>query len=799
MKKRGADMKTKSLILKGGMIMKNKIFTLLAVLVFLSSGQILAQTADPCSQPLYGTVKAQDVTRNPQGYVLINGNTVHDTKVTTAEEMFKRVLSLCMEFDKTSGKGRLTWTTISPKLDIDGDGTPEVENIPVQSYLDKTLGTAGKYYVSVGRSSWNDDNDPSKDYYIDNDGTENADMAGAFYDVLEKAEKFGLISSPSSFVTEKTNVITAVGAAEAYVTACIAKTTGSPTANANANSWRQTWIDAGSDNTKAEAALKALSKLTVSIPDMATQQLYDGFFDLVRGKLTPKNFDHPCFNAVVSTSATATTKKYLDELGDITSLDAINIIQNSTYFGGTLNTHQSICTLYWILAAFKNSVDISDDVKVKAVASAIVTQLGFSKDKVTYTTLLASMLKNIDPNNPKLLLDFLKDQSTTSKIDLTNISSEVIRNEIYKMAKVPTLTYTDFDTFDKTLKTLPDYFADVYSAVNLIRPLSSLKDDDGVINQVIDALKLKYKETSEFSRDQLAKDIKGLISKTPGAIKTFVTHFKTYFKNVDPSVVVEDVVTALGGTNTTTTTTTNPTTTTTTNPSVTTTTTGDVSDALNAAIIKALDLSITDATEAEKNLKAAFALITKDIDLIKLKAAIDKNLKSAIKAYNSALTDDDLAKAIVLAYSTDDGKFDQTTFATHFVAAINASDISAAGKTLLTAVDAKNVYTSKELQDLIKARLIYEYGKIVKLAGDGTTVRRTPTKDPSYRTPSADYGKKTYDKTIKKFKMELLKGSKTTTKTTTSTAKTSTTSKTTKTTATTKTPVKTTTTKRYAA
>jgi hypothetical protein len=549
-------MKKTRLTLKGGSIMKNKLFTLLAVLLFLSSSQLLA--SDPCDVTLYKSIKAKDVTgaKAHKGYVFIKGNSTDDIKITNAEEMFERILGLCMEFNTATGKGKLTWTKISPAMVIDAtktvrdettadrgsdgnlkSGIDPVEQIPVQSYLDPDI---NKYYVSVGRSTWSN--------MVDNAGTENAVMAAAFYDVLEKAAKFHIVSNASDFAGEKANIIDAVGRAEASVTACLDATGGSPKSNppttTTKDTWSKEWTDAGSDNKAADAALKDLAKLTsAGAADMATQKLFDGYYDLVKGKVIPPNFAYPCFNAVVSGSATATTNKHLNELGDLTALDVINIINYSSYFtADPLNTYQGLCTLDWVLTAFKNSADASNEEKLKDVASAVVNKFGNSKDKVAYTAALESMIKNNDPNAPAVLLGFLQDQS--SKISLKDIDTEVIKNEIYKMTKVPTVKYPDAETFNKV--TLPKYFADAYGVADLVTALSSLKDDGTVINNVIDALMAKYAPTTEFKREQLAAAIKGLINKDKGATATFVDLFKRSFSQADPSIVTQDVVDAIG-------------------------------------------------------------------------------------------------------------------------------------------------------------------------------------------------------------------------------------------------------------
>jgi len=460
-------------------------------------------------------------------------------------------------------------------------------------------------------------------------------------------------------------------------------------------------------------------------------------------------FATPCFNATISSDnvSGASSKKTkldtsygqtLDKVQTLTSVEAAKIINNNGLFekvaNPTLKTNQAACVLYWVLTAFKNNTtEIADDNKIKDVAAAIVKQFGFNKDKPTSISNIMGFIKNNDPNFPEVLLSSIEDNAET--IDLKNVDFEVIKNEIYKMTTLPTVTYKSTADFQKVLDAQNSYIGTEADASELVRALSTL-DKDAVIGDVVDELATKYGTTTSYDKATVVKAIKAVINKDANAEQDFIKLFKQDFVNICPDINSDDVTSSITPAVTI------PAPITKTQPTITSTPVTPPNTDVPATLKTAIGTFLASATAADStaNLAALDALITKDVSMDKFKTAIKEELKADIKkadldpvtkaqTFWTASNDAFLDKAIDAAFAATITSED--TLDKDIAAAINAaceSDISKAVKDRLTAfasvvvlnaTDPGIVY-SKELIAIGTAVLLYEHGLTTQSALLGT-------------------------------------------------------------------------------
>lgn len=569
-------------------------------------------------------------------------------------------------------------------------------------------------------------------------------------------------------------------------------------------------IDKGKAANFADDATLKASKASL----IAKRNTIDADYDAVKTQ-----FNHPCFDAIVTADkavgaadknsgtdglGTTLNGKYLDELMTISSDQAIKIIKNAKYFNEIpikVNTHQEVCVLYWVLTAFNNSADVKDDTKAKAVAAAILSQFNSADSKVSKTEALkaeiVAAIQNNDPNLPEILLDFLADAKCTDSIDLSKIDFKVIRNEIIsakKMNPLPTVTYTNNDSFSAALALLPDSIQTKEDANQLVTLLSSLSsslsetDMDGIVSK----LEAKYVAKDPFNKKDVEAGITALIKKTAGAATTFMDAFKANFKNVNPDIVSSDVTGDIPST-TTTPGSTGPTGNT--GPTGTTGTTGTTGNTgeVTADMEKAIRAFIKiDNVKDETKLKAAYADMLKQYqtdktDKDKLEQKMEDVLVEVVTADDNTYwsTDDhtkELKKIVEGAFatsSTDDEKVADVSK--------TLADAITANKDKLFSDDTIKKLTTKD-SDKYPDEL--ELIAITKVAYDKMLKAGTETSSTTGRKTNATYDAKTgkfakntsktrttnatYDAKAKTFKKTAAPVS--TTSSTKTTAKTSTTS-----------------------
>jgi len=498
----------------------------------------------------------------------------------------------------------------------------------------------------------------------------------------------------------------------------------------------------------------------------------DEFYDIVKGQ-----FVHPCFDAVISADKAEKSAdknavlgvlkgKYLDELQMINSLDAIKIIQNVSYFdktlSGDLDTNQEACVLFWVVTAFKNSPDISDETKLNDVAKAIVNKFGYDieEGKSLFASMLVAAIKNNDPNTPRVFFEVLEGVLTGAdvSIDLDMVDYTVIKNEIAKMKTLKPVLYTDLSSFSLALLTQPNYLATSADASSLVALLSSLNNDEVFIGTIVDKLKERYEATTNFDRSSLIKAIVSLIKKDADAAKNFIDLFKKSFKNINIDITSADVITPTNINNPPVNPVVNPVV----NPIVTPVD-GDISTELKTAIAKVLDIK-NDKTAFTKNFDAALSLITKDLSMDKFQTAIKEELKKTIKAYDEKfwITENDasLNSLADIAFFATIKKFD--TMLTDLVAAITAAPAETPvlqivkdrlSATKVTTVDGKSItdYSSEELKVLAKARLLFTAGKKAQEELSTTITNQNPKKTkPFTKLKKREKGVSSYKKLVKK-------------------------------------------------